>query len=187
MTWVTQVLQAFAKPLKWWVTVATWEQGVLVRMGKKTHHLMPGMHFRIPFLDRVVVVCVRDRVVDTDSRTVSTKDGKPLTFGLAIKYRIADARKMTESVARPESTVQSIVLANASKVVAAHHSSDLTPTILQEETNKDSAFDVWGLAGVEAFVTTFAYTRTLRLLQAHDNGYSTGFDHALDEHPAKVD
>lgn len=186
MTWLNQLIQSTTRIFQWWVTVATWEQGVRVRFGKRTKHLLPGVHFRIPFLDRVVVVCVRERVVDTDNKTVTTSDGKALTFGLSMRYSISNAKLMIESVARPEGTMRELALAVACEHVSSTHSNDLTPHGIAEAISSQVGVAKWGLEKFRPFVTTFAYTRTLRLLQAQDNGYTTAFDHRLDENPCKV-
>ena len=96
--WLSQLLQAAAKPLVWWVVVAPWEQAVLVRMGKRARQLSPGTHFRIPFLDRVYLTCVRKRVTRETCMSVMTKDRKVLTLGISLEFAIADLQAMLNGV-----------------------------------------------------------------------------------------
>lgn len=188
MQWVTSLLQSVGKPFQWWIVVATWEQGLRVRFGKRTKHLMPGVHFRMPFIDRVIRVCVRERVVKTACQTISTKDGKVLTVALSLRYYIDDARQMIESVARPEETLRTFAQSRVSQFVATTRSEDLEPTGLASRI--DGAVgrraNEWGIHHIEACIITFAYARTIRLLQAYDNDYQTSFDHKLDENPTSI-
>ena len=187
MTWISEILRSFAKPLQWWVIVTVWEQAVLVRLGKHTHHLMPGIHFRIPFLDRVVRVCVRERVIDVDSKTISTLDGRALTVGLSLRYSIVDLSKMVKNIARPETTVRSLAQAKAAEFVAKSNSKDVTPAEIQAYVSGELELSEWGYSAIQVYVTTCVYTRTIRLLQAQDNGFSSRFDGFLDRAPATVD
>lgn len=187
MTWSMQLIQAFARPFQWWVVVAAWEQAVIVRFGKHTKHVGPGVHFRIPFLDRVFRLCVRDRMVNTDNRTVSTSDGKTLTIGMSLRYSIKDAQTMLGSVARPEETLTALAQAEAAQVVASMSSHELTPAAVQDHVRLILNREEWGLNEVGVFVVTWAFARTYRLLQANDHGYGSRLDCALDEKPATVD
>ncbi len=181
MTWLTEILRSLSKPFQWWVVVAPWEQGIRVRLGKRSKHLLPGIHFRIPFLDRVIRMCVRDRVIETDLVTVTTKDGKDLCFGLYIDYSIKDAKLVVETVARPEQTIKGRILADAIEVAAATDSADLTLRDLTKQLDP-----VEGITINSIQVQSFVYTRTYRLLQGQDYKYSSAVDCALDDKPATV-
>ena len=188
MTWVSQLLQALSRPLVWWVVVATWEQGVRVRFGKSPRLLPAGLHFRIPFLDRVAVVCVRQRVVVTACRTVTTKDGHALTLAFALRYAVRDALTLVESVAQPEGTMEALAQSIAAGLVAGNDRAQISPELLEEKTSAELETTVkpWGIDGARVRVVTFAYAKVLRLLQAQDQEYPTRLDYGLDEKPAAV-
>lgn len=186
MQWITTLLQSFAKPLQWWVVIAVWEQGLRVRFGKRTKHLKPGVHFRVPFLDRVVRLCVRERVVQTSTQTLSTKDRRVVTVGLALRYYIHDAKLMIETVARPEQTLKTLALSCAAEFVSSVPDEGLTPASLSESVNSglQEACASWGITHIQCSVVTFAHARTIRLLQAHDHDDHSAFDRELDKTPA---
>lgn len=188
MTWISDLLRALTRPLIFWVVVAAWEQGVLVRFGKRSRALAPGIHLRIPVLDRVAVICVRERVVSTSCKTASTRDGHALSFELAIFYSIADALRLVSNVASPEGKLQAIALSCASEEVCKLDRSEVTPGRIADAVTAglQSHSERWGLEGVVARVTTFAYARTVRLLVAQDSNYSSRFDCTLDDKPATI-
>ena len=185
MNWLTQIFQSAFRSMQFWVTVAAWEQGVLVRLGKHTHHLMPGVHFRLPFVDRVVIVCVRERVVDSSLRTATTLDGKAITFGLSLRYQVVDLRKMVESIARPEDMLKSITMAAAAECISQHDYADITAVRLLDSVRDSVHGQQWGLSEVRPYLATFAQCRTIRLLQANDYNYSSQLDADLDKDPCK--
>lgn len=185
MNWVTQLLQAFGKPLQWWVVVAPWEQAVLVRLGRKARHLTSGMHFRIPFLDRVYLTCVRKRVTAETCMSVMTKDRKVLTLGISIEFSIANLRSMLNGVARPEQTMVAIVRDRIIAVAGSLRSEDLTVDRIA------TCIDVLdqeqlGIADAKLRILTFAEVRTIRLMQSQDYGSYSRIDENLDEKSAVV-
>lgn len=189
MNWLNQVLQSMSKPLQWWVVVAPWEQAIRVRLGSRTAALPPGIHFRIPFLDRVIRLCVRERVVNCDNRTIATSDMKAVTLGLSLRYSISDARKMLEELARPEETIKAMAQALASEYVSRTSSEALSPQAISEHVAKqinDVDLCDKGFKNIEVFVVTLAYARVIRILQAYDHSYGSAFDQALDDKPATV-
>lgn len=188
MDWITTLLRSVSKPLTWWVVVAAWEQGVLVRFGKRTRLLAPGIHFRIPFLDRVATVCVRARVVETNCKTATTSDGQALTYALAIRYSVRDAKEMIEHVASPESTMQALAASSAAQAVALRAKEGLTPSGIADvvTTELRAAVAGWGFDPPTVTLISFAYARPLRLLMAQDSSYRSPMDYALDEKPSTL-
>ena len=179
MMWVTNLLRSLSKPFQWWVVVAPWEQGLRVRLGKRTALLLPGIHWRIPYLDRVYRLCTRKRIVSETGQTITTADGKVVTIGVAIQYAVVDARLLFETVARPESTLLALAQAIVADYVCREKSEMLTSATVQEHVTEHLDVNAWGLGNVEAYVTTFAFVRTYRLLQ-HTDQSVTGLDYKID-------
>ncbi len=174
-TWLTAVFQAMSQPLKWWVVVAPWEQGIRVRLGKEALKLDSGPHFRIPFLDRVYVQSVRLRIVSSGTRTLSTPDNKIVTVNLGIKFAIRDIKQLYSTIADPEKTLLNHVSSLAAEYVFKTNSKDLSPKDLQDYIDTHMVDDNWGLCDVSAHIIDFALTRTYRLI-GNDYERTTGFD-----------
>jgi hypothetical protein len=170
--WLSQFLTAFSKPLKWWVVVAPWEQGIKVRLGKTAIQLTPGIHFRIPFLDRIYVQSIRLRTITKDNQTVSTKDGKVISISVAIQFAIIDIVKLYNSVANPELTLRNLVLSKISEYISNNNIIDVSPVHIEKKVNSEiEEFEDWGLGDLSCFVVGFACTKTYRLLM---NDYANG-------------
>ncbi len=173
--WLDQLLQIAAKPFQWWIVIAPWERGVQVRLGKTASELMPGIHLRIPWLDRVYVQSTRIRIVSTNNQTVSTKDGKVVTIHLAVRFSIASMLQVYESVSDPGLTLLNSVMSWASEHISETNSSVLTHKSIERFVNHKAKDCDWGLENLSARVLGFAFVRTYRLL-VHDYERSFGLD-----------
>lgn len=174
-TWLTTIFHAMSQPLKWWVVVAPWEQGIRIRLGKKITVLNPGIHFRIPFLDRVYVQSIRLRISTSGSRTISTLDNKVITINLTVKFAIKDVKLLYNTVANPETTLINHISSLAAEYISQINSVDLSHKSLSEYVTSKLDVSGWGLSDVSVSVIDFAFARTYRLM---GNEYERG--HALD-------
>src|SRR5467141_2687015 len=102
MEWLATLLRAFAQPFQWWIVIAPWEQGLRVRIGKIAAELGPGIHFRIPFFDRIYVQSIRLRTIMRSNQTVSSFDGHPLALSFSIDFSITNLREMFDTLSSPE-------------------------------------------------------------------------------------
>lgn len=171
MTWLSQLFSAASQPFQWWVIVAPWEQALRIRRGKTAKLLGPGMHFRIPFLDRVYRQSLRKRVVTDTGQTVTTKDGKVVTVAIAATFEVSDLLKLYGALANPEVVLLTKIQSRVTAHVAATDAADLSPTSIERAGVPDSQLcRDWGIASVELAVIGFAFVQTYRLLM---NDYRT--------------
>lgn len=174
-TWLTTIFHAMSQPLKWWVVVAPWEQGIRVRLGKEALKLDPGLHFRIPFLDRIYVQSIRLRIITSGIRTFSTSDNKVVNVNLGIRFAVRDIKQLYSTIADPEKTLLNHISSLAAKYVFKTSGKDLSPKDLQDYIDTSMVDDNWGLCDVSAHVIDFAITRTYRLI-GNDYESRSGFD-----------
>lgn len=172
MNLLTQILAALAKPLKWWVVIAPWEQGVRVRLGKTAILLLPGPHFRIPFVDRVYTQSVRLRTITETNQTASTKDGKVMVFSASIQFAVSDMLVLYNSVANLEHTLGMIAQAEAAAFVYCHPGEAIRPDALERYVNEAIVSCCkWGLTHLRYRLVGYAFMRTYRIVM---NDYRTG-------------
>jgi regulator of protease activity HflC (stomatin/prohibitin superfamily) len=163
MTWLSQFF-GFFKSFQCWITIAPWESALRVRVGRTAVRLGPGVHFRVPFMDRIFVQATRLRPIFDAGQTVTTKDGKVLTVACVVYYAIQDMLKMYQSVSNPESVLIGRVQGVIARVVTETISEDLTPAIIEAAVAAQLPNTDWGLDQVRLEVTTFAYVRTYRIM-----------------------
>ena len=177
MQWFSTILQTMAKPLKWWVVVASWEQGIRVRLGKVTKRLDPGIHFRLPFLDRIYVQSTRLRVLDAQGQSISTLKGDIITFGLVVRYQIQDIVKMYQTTANAGTVLLCDAVSKTSHLIATAES-DPSPAFVEEKVNAAMPSHEYGLGKVQVSIVNFCRTRCYRMITG--NGW-IGTDNSLDD------
>jgi hypothetical protein len=171
MHWLSTLFQVLGKPFQWWVVVAPWEQGLRVRLGRTSAFLAPGIHLRVPFLDRVYVQSVRLRTLIETNQTATTKDRRTVTFSLATDFCITDIRQLFEAFSSPEITIGAKALAAAAAYIAEHDREAITPAAIAQAATDHVSFANCGIGRVCSSVTAFSEGRTLRLIHSE---YRTG-------------
>lgn len=167
MTEVLQWLMGLVRGARCWVVVQPWERAVRVRLGKHPRLLEPGLHPRIPYADEVTVVNTRLRVAAVATQTVTTRDGKALTIGGNVGFRIAQPLEALNALQSPESTVAALAQREASTFISQREWADLAgPLVERAVLDALRAFAVGkGITFDFVSCVDFAVVRTYRLLQ----------------------
>lgn len=165
-----RLLAAFKRPLVWWVVVAEWEQGVRVRLGKSPTLLVPGIHFRIPFLDRVYVQSVRLRTIEDSGPTVTTLDGKVAVVGYALSFSIDDMLTFYQTMSTPEQTLTARASASIARHVSKQKSTDLDVDDIASVVDIGDTSGM-GLSPVTADIVGLTVCRAYRMISS---GYRSG-------------
>lgn len=160
-------IAALLREIKLWQTVPPWELGVRVRFGKRVSVLQPGIHWKIPLLDKINCINVRLRVASVPTITVSTLDGRAVTVSGNVGFCISDPLLAAMRFSMPEDVCAAYAQGALSEVVSKGNWSDLN----QEDVSRDvmkqlqAKFDGNGMR-IDFFnATEFVCVRTLRLLQ----------------------
>lgn len=161
---LTTIIQGAARPFKWWVTIASWEQGLRVRFGKRSRALPPGIHFRIPFLDRVYVQSTRAKTIVSSNQTMSTADGKVVTMSVSIIYEVSDILRMYEQASSPEDVLIFEALKVAAHEVSSRRVADLSPLQIGEAISARLQSVDLGLSNVSSALTGFCVSRCYRII-----------------------
>jgi len=173
MNWLSEIF-GFFRAFQCWVTIAPWEQGLRVRCGKTAAVLGAGIHYRIPFLDRIFVQATRVRSISGGSQTVSTKDGKALTVVIAIAYSIEDIQALYNSVSHPETTLIQLSEALVAKHISSSAADVVSPKSISDAVLSEMVCGTYGLGNVCINVTSFVYARTYRLMSMEYRDTTTG-------------
>lgn len=168
MEWFSTILRGLSRPFQWWIVIAQWEQGLRVRLGKHCEKLDPGIHLRIPFLDRIYVQSIRLRTLSFTGLCCLTKDRKTAVVGISASFSINDMLRLYDSLSSPEHTVEMLVSKNIVNRIGAKSAAELNPNDL--EFNLTVPQD-WGISSIGVTVFSFTICRTYRLIS---NDYRTG-------------
>jgi hypothetical protein len=171
---IQQALASLRDFLTWWVTVTPWEQAIRVRLGKRVVLLGPGIHVRLPVVDRIYRQSVRRRASSLPAQTLVTRDGRPLTVAVMVGYRINDLLRLYETLHHAEATIANTVLGAVGEFVVTHDSDECGPAALGAAAGASADLERYGIADVSVTVNSFAFVRTYRLITGEGHSWSHG-------------
>jgi regulator of protease activity HflC (stomatin/prohibitin superfamily) len=70
---------------------------VMFRLGRVVRLAGPGLTFVVPFIDRGVMIDLREQLIEMKAVSAVTQDKSPVTLDLACRYKVTDpVRSLTE-------------------------------------------------------------------------------------------
>ena len=77
-----------------------------------------GMHFKLPFIERVVKkVSLKEQVADFDPQPVITKDNVTMQIDTIVFYQVTDAKLYTYGVERPILAIESLTATTLRNII----------------------------------------------------------------------
>ncbi|MDO5481024.1 MAG: SPFH domain-containing protein [Candidatus Saccharibacteria bacterium] len=70
-----------------------YERGIILRLGKFSHIMDPGLRVIIPYIDRMIKVDIRTNPMDIPKQEVITKDNVTVNVDAIVFFRVLDAQK----------------------------------------------------------------------------------------------
>lgn len=74
------------------IIIRQYERAIVLRLGKYQRQVGPGIQTRIPFVDNVLVVDIREKVREFKAERMLTKDNIPVTIDAILRYKIIETR-----------------------------------------------------------------------------------------------
>ena len=69
-----------------------YERAIILRLGKYQRQVGPGVQTRLPFVDNILVVDIREKVSEFKAERMLTKDNVPVTIDAILRYKIIEER-----------------------------------------------------------------------------------------------
>lgn len=111
----TQIIE-WVKGLRLWFLVYPWQAAIRVRLGNRVKDFGPGVHFKIPWIDRVFIQGTRTCSVLLPLQSLTTTDKKIANVMAVVNYRLIDLRAVYETTYR----VSDWIISNAMSAVAGY-------------------------------------------------------------------
>ena len=70
--------------------IKQYERAVILRLGRYQRQVGPGVQTRIPFMDSILVVDIREKVREFTAERMLTRDNVPVTIDAILRYRIIE-------------------------------------------------------------------------------------------------
>lgn len=109
-----------------------------------------GLHFKIPFIDRIAKrVNMKEQVVDFEPQPVITKDNVTMQIDTVVFYQITDPKLFTYGVERPMMAIENLTATTLRNIIG---DLELDETLTSRDTINtrmrailDEATDPWGI------------------------------------------
>ena len=123
---------------------------VVERLGAYQQTWETGLHFKVPFIDRVAKrVSLKEQVVDFKPQPVITRDNVTMQIDSVVFYQITDAKLFTYGVERPISAIENLTATTLRNIIGElelDHSLTSRDVINTKiTTTLDTATDKWGI------------------------------------------
>lgn len=123
---------------------------VIERVGAYYQTWNTGLHFLVPFIDRIAKkVSMKEFVVDFTPQPVITKDNVTMQIDSVVFYQVTDAKLFTYGVNNPMSAIENLTATTLRNIVGEL---DLDETLTSRDTVNtkitailDEATDKWGI------------------------------------------
>ena len=123
---------------------------VIERIGAYHATWEPGLHFLVPFVDRVAKkVSLKENVVDFPPQPVITKDNVTMQIDTGVFYLVSDAKLFTYGIDRPISAIENLTATTLRNIIG---DLDLDQTLTSRDVINtritsilDEASDKWGI------------------------------------------
>jgi regulator of protease activity HflC (stomatin/prohibitin superfamily) len=128
--------------------VRPYQRGVVERLGRFRHAVDPGLRVIIPFIDRIILVDMREQVTDVPPQEVITSDNVVVSVDAVIYFEATDPQRLVYNVANFQLAVTKLAQTNLRNVIGdmeldhALTSREIINTRLRDIL--DDATDKWG-------------------------------------------
>ena len=131
---------------------------VIERLGAYHKTWETGLHFKIPFIDRInKKVSLKEQVVDFPPQPVITRDNVTMQIDTVVYFEITDPKLYTYGVERPLSAIENLTATTLRNIIG---DLELDSTLTSRDTINDKiriildeATDAWGIRVIRVEVS----------------------------------
>jgi regulator of protease activity HflC (stomatin/prohibitin superfamily) len=149
--------------------IHSYERGVRFKMGQVTEpQLMPGWYLFWPFFWSIYEVSVVEDVLDLPSQSITTKDGKMVTFSANVSYEVTDAVALWTEVQDFEVNLARVACGHLALKVREWEWIELQAKQKELESSLKGTLTTrvksWGVRVLECRLTDFVQAKQIRLV-----------------------
>lgn len=157
----------FASLFRFWVILDPYEKGVLVRLGQFVRVVEPGLTWRWPF--NVDVVHFESVVPTTHSlgnESITTRDGKAVSFHAVVTFQISDIQKALLSVHDTDHALVDACRGEIARTLMAHTWDEVIQDGIYDDLTKACRKRgwKWGIEVMSVQLASLSLAKNIRLI-----------------------
>jgi regulator of protease activity HflC (stomatin/prohibitin superfamily) len=129
--------------------VRPFQRGVVERVGRYKATIDPGLRVIVPFVDRVLLVDMREQVVEVPPQEVITSDNVVVSVYAVVYHEATDAQRLMYNIANFEVAVTKLAQTNLRNLIGDMDLDDALTSSAKINTHLrdilDDATDTWGV------------------------------------------
>ena len=145
--------------------INAYEAGIILRFGKYSRTVHAGLHWKIPFIDRILVDNIVPATKNLAPQSVVTLEGRPIVISAVITYGIKDVEKFLLTIEDADAVLLNSAYGIISAAVQASSWEDITKPefseILYREIRKKA--HRWGVDVIDVSLSALVPARSYRL------------------------
>jgi regulator of protease activity HflC (stomatin/prohibitin superfamily) len=147
-----------------WKIVDQWEEGVHLRTGKFRRIVKPGIQWKIPFFDQILVTPVITQTVNLKPQTVTSADEKSIVLSSIVRYHIHDVEKFLLGVMHANDALVDTTQGIIRDVVEGCRWTDLDDlgNVVTPEVNEQ--VEKWGITVEQVSFPDLGEIKTYRII-----------------------
>ena len=156
--WIEQLLPIFI--------IRDYEKAVLLRWGKYKRTINPGVYFKIPFFDEVLIHHVVVTTLSLPPQSLYTKDRQNVVVKGLVKYRIADVKTFLLEVYDAQDAISDMTQSIIKNIIMDKSLVECTDSEIDNTLTKKSRVEArkWGVEIQQVTLTDLAPIRSFRLI-----------------------
>lgn len=165
-TWIAYIFDKLY--LLWPLRIVhSYQQGVRFWLGKDVQELGPGCYFFPPFFGSIEIVDVAEDVITLPVNSITTLDGRSISFSANIVFRIRSARKKYTKVQDFETSLDALASGHLAACARGQTWTDIhaSQDELEQEVRAKLNRTVrkWGVRIIAVHLTDMVEARSYRL------------------------
>lgn len=93
---------------------------VVERLGKYADTYNPGLHIKVPFMERIAKkVSLKEQVADFEPQSVITKDNVTMQVDSVVFFKIVDPKALTYGVERPIAAIENLTATTLRNIIGS--------------------------------------------------------------------
>ena len=171
MNFIASLWDIFMEVFDWFQVctfIDEWEEGVVLRRGKYSRNVGPGIAWHFPFgWEEIHVMNVKPGAMELDEQVLTTRDGKSIVISVNLMWSIFDIKRCVVDVEDSEDTLSDLALGDVQDLVACTDWNEIRLKRWKRELKRSiqrQARD-FGISVKRVKVANLAVTKVIRLVQ----------------------
>lgn len=148
------------------IVVRQYDQGLRLRFGINRGVLQAGFHWKLPFIDEVLIQLVKTTTMPLPEQTITTRDNQSIVVKAVIKYEVSDVAVLLMEVYDAKDAVSDMTRGIIRDAFISKDWSECNdPEVGKQITMKARVeADKWGIKINKVTLTDLGLMRSIRLI-----------------------